>query len=81
MSRHAIAEAERRGIDPGLVRTVLQTPGQIVPAYGGKVAYQSRVAEADREYLIRVVVSESSPTPVVVTVYKTSRVAKYWRKQ
>jgi len=80
MSRHATAEAERRGIDPGLIDAVLQNPDQVVPAFGGKVAYQSRLAEQGRDYLLRVVVSESSTTPVVVTMYKTSRVAKYWRK-
>ncbi len=31
-------------------------------------------------YLLRVMVNESVDPPVVVTVYRTNKIAKYWRK-
>jgi len=32
-------------------------------------------------YLVRVVVAMGKDPPVVVTVYRTSKVEKYWRSQ
>lgn len=36
---------------------------------------------SSREYLVRVVVDVNCQPAEVVTVYRTSRVAKYWRER
>ena len=69
----------RRNIPLGLVQEVLTNPGQIVGAFGGRKAYQSVLEFPDgRKYLLRVIVGEAGERPIVVTVYRTSKIAKYW---
>jgi hypothetical protein len=70
----------RRGIPADLVHSVLAEPDQVVPEFGSTVARQSRVVFPEgREYLLRVIVNETVDPAVVVTVYRTSRIGKYWR--
>jgi hypothetical protein len=40
--------------------------------------YQSRVTLAEKPYLLRVMVDETKQPAVVVTVYRTSKIDKYW---
>jgi hypothetical protein len=80
LTRHAQEEMARRRIPEILVRQVLNQPEQIVPAASGRNAYQSRLNFPDgRTYLVRVVVAEIAGSSFVITVYRTSKVAKYWR--
>jgi hypothetical protein len=46
----------------------------------GITCFQSRVDIAGKQYLLRVMVNESGDPLVVVTVYRTNKIAKYWRK-
>jgi hypothetical protein len=79
-SRHARETMAQRDIDPRDVESVFDSPEQIVPGYGGLRIYQSRLrSSGDRLYLLRVVVNHMVDPSVVVTVYRTSRVSKYWR--
>jgi hypothetical protein len=61
-----------------LVEETLRAPQQVVETYGGRKAYQSQIDFGGKRYLIRVIVSATDPVEVV-TVYKTSRLQKYWR--
>ncbi len=80
ISRHALEEMQRRGIPRELFDLVLQSPQQIVDEYGGKKAYQSQLDfGGGRIYLLRVIVADDVDPPMVVTVYRTSRIDKYWR--
>ncbi len=77
---HAIAEAGRRGIPLEVVRAVASAPEQIVDGYGGLRVHQSRVEfDGGRKYLVRVVVNDSVEPGRVVTVYRTTKIQKYWR--
>ena len=79
ISPHARAEMDRRGLDDGIIRAVLENPEQVVPTYGGRLVYQSRVELADGHvYLIRAIVDERSHPAVLVTAYRTTQIAKYW---
>jgi hypothetical protein len=54
----------------------------VVPEREGLAAYQSRVATEDRgDMLVRVIVEERANPRRVVTVYRTSKIEKYWRQQ
>jgi hypothetical protein len=79
-SRHAEEELLRRGIPKALVDSVLRNPEQVVSEQGGRVAYQSRVDfGVGRIFLLRVIVVDQVDPSVVVTVYRTSKIEKYWR--
>lgn len=79
-SRHAQEEMVRRGIPQPLVDSVLQSPQQVVPEQNGRVAYQSQVDfGGGKIFLLRVIVVDTVDPAVVVTVYRTSKISKYWR--
>ena len=81
LSRHATEEMARRGISVQTVESILDNPQQVVLDATGKRVYQSKVDfHAGKTYLVRVVINEEGDVPLVVTVYRTSKVEKYWRK-
>ncbi len=79
-SKHVQEELETRKIARTLVEQVLQAPEQKVPEVEGITCFQSYVNIDGKQYLLRVMVNESVDPPVVVTVYRTNKIAKYWRK-
>ena len=71
---------ERRGISLELLEQLLQNPQQIVLETRGKKAYQSIIDfGAGKKFLVRAIVAEDTDPPIVVTVYRTSKIHKYWR--
>jgi hypothetical protein len=82
LSRHAEGEMLRRRIPREWVESLLESPQQRVPQPGGKEILQSRVESGDgRMYLLRAVVAIEKEPPVVVTVYRTGKIEKYWRPE
>jgi hypothetical protein len=81
MTKHASQEMERRSIQNSLVESVLDNPEQVVPEGEGLRAYQSRLYFGGKLYLVRVIVNDEVDPARVVTVYRTSKVHKYWRLQ
>ena len=80
LSRHALEEIERRGIPRDLLDQVLQNPQQILPERDGKKIYQSQVEfGGSKLFLLRAIVNDAVEPAVVVTVYRTSKIEKYWR--
>jgi len=80
MSRHASEEIERRGIPFSVVERVMTQPDQVVLTYGARTVFQSLVDFPEgRAYLVRVVVDDAADPPIVITAYRTTKVAKYWR--
>ena len=68
----------RRNIPLSLVEEVLNSPEQKVPEHGDVVCYQSKIEMDNRLYLLRVLVNETVRPVKVVTVYRTSKINKYW---
>lgn len=79
ISGHARFEMQRRGIKPADVIAVIRQPGQVLPSTKSRHIYQSRVGRAGR-WLLRVVVKEDKQAYLVITAYKTTQIAKYWRQ-
>jgi hypothetical protein len=79
LSDHVQEEMTRRGIPLAVVETVLAAPAQIVPEHGDVVCYQSQVEINQKLYLVRVMVNETATPSKVVTVYRTSKIKKYWK--
>lgn len=81
LSRHAKEEMGRRQIPESLLGSVLNSPEQIVAEKGNRKAYQSRVEFDDgKMFLLRAIVDDNMYPPFVITVYRTSKIEKYWRK-
>ena len=71
---------ERRGIPQGMLEAVLENPQQVVPEREGKKAYQSQIDFGEgRIFLLRAIVNDDIDPAVVITVYRTSNIQKYWR--
>ena len=80
LSNHAREEMERRGIPQILLDAVLNNPQQVVPEREGKKVYQSQVDFGQGKiFLLRAIVADDVDPAVVITVYRTSRIEKYWR--
>lgn len=81
ISRHAQIEMERRNIPQSLVESVLNAPGQVVSEKEGRKVYQSKIDfGSGKTFLLRVIVVDDIDPAVVITVYKTSKIEKYWRE-
>ena len=82
LSKHAREQAARRGLSDGIVLAVARMPEQRLVIPSGREPRQSRVAmpTGGTSYLIRVVVDVGPGDETVVTVYRTSKIEKYWSK-
>lgn len=84
ISAHAKFEMERRQISEDVLDTVLKDAEQVIDSISGRKILQSRFSFSEKgetkQYLVRVVVDPSGDRPKVVTVYRTSKIEKYWRE-
>ena len=76
---HAAFEMARRRVVESIVRGVLAAPEQRHPVRAGRDVLQSRIVVDGKTYLVRVFVDVDRSPAEVVTVYRTSRIARYWR--
>ncbi|MEO0564742.1 MAG: DUF4258 domain-containing protein [Chloroflexota bacterium] len=77
ITNHAMTEATRRQIPLAILESVVLEPEQVVDGDADRKIHQSRVSINDKLYLIRVVVEQTQPI-TIVTVYRTSKIEKYW---
>jgi hypothetical protein len=66
-----------RGIAENIVWDILIKPGQTIK-YEDKTIYQSIITEANGQYLIRIFVNHIKIPKLLTTVYRTSKIAKYY---
>lgn len=80
LTDHAQTEMQRRGLSTAVLETVLFASEQRFVDRPGRCVYQSRWTDtaSGKVYLIRVFVDVERIIPEVVTVYRTSKVQKYW---
>ena len=81
LTDHAQMEMARRQILASDVARALATPEQMEVVRPGRVVYQARGASGTppAAYLLRVFVDIDRQPPDVVTVYRTSKITKYWK--
>ncbi len=80
LSQHAKQELQRRAIPMELLESVLNNPQQVIEQPDGKKVYQSQVEFGpDKIFLLRAIVIEFADSILVVTVYRTKKIGKYWR--
>lgn len=74
-------QAKRRGVDETTLNRIADRPEQVLAVRRGREVRQSRIQSPEGTgYLVRVFVDIAEDQETVVTVYKTSKIAKYWRK-
>ncbi len=78
LTPHAVSQMRRRGITEQAVRALLASPGQVLEVRPGRIVLQSRLGVGATSRLLRVFVDVDRVPEEVVTVYLTSRVARYW---
>lgn len=78
LSIHAQEQLADRRLPFQLLQIVLENPQQIIEEDGIKI-YQSQFDRDGKLQLFRVFVDDSFDPVVVVTIYVTSKIAKYWR--
>jgi hypothetical protein len=80
IAEHARFEAQRRGIELRLVLSTVEHPQQKVPSKKNRLVFQSKYYDkiADKEMLLRVIVEPAGNALKVVSVYRTSKIDKYW---
>lgn len=77
-SKHALEQMSLRNIQKSEVLSVLNCPGQILNNAGYKV-YQSVVNyKGEGSYLLRIFVNINTNPYKIITVYKTSKIEKYY---
>lgn len=83
LTDHAQDEMIRRQITEADVAKVLAAPEQTALVRKGREVYQSRIESGHplRTYVLRVFVDIDRTPPEVVTAYRTSKIAKYWRTE
>jgi hypothetical protein len=83
LTDHAKEEMRRRQISEEDVAKVLASPEQRETVRAGRDVLQSRieVVRPPKTYLLRVFVDVDREPPAVVTVYRTSKMAGYWRDE
>ena len=81
ISEHARGELEHRGLSEVMIEGVLREAEQAEVVRPGRWVLQSRISmgSPERVYLVRVFVDVDRDPAEVVTAYRTSKIAKYWR--
>jgi hypothetical protein len=82
LTEHALFEMKRREINDDEIALTLAEPGQTEIVRPERAIYQRvfQLGDPPVPYLLRVVVDIDRRPPDVVTVYRTSKIAKYWRQ-
>ena len=83
ISKHAQEQMVRRGISYETVLSVVSQPDQTVADDEDPtvVIYQSLVKENGQMFLMRVFVNRVKQPNIVVTLYKTTKISKYYEVQ
>jgi Domain of unknown function (DUF4258) len=78
-SDHAEKRIDYRELSREQIIQVAAEPEQIIEASDVPAIAQSRVTEHGKMYLIRVAFRDEGETRLIITVYRTSKISKYWQ--
>ena len=80
---HAEIQIAVRRIPYDIVRRTIEIPQQRIPSILGRYVYQSRYFDTlhQQEMLMRVVIEPQDEDMVVISVYNTSRIMRYWLEE
>ncbi|MBC8321342.1 MAG: DUF4258 domain-containing protein [Bacteroidetes bacterium] len=76
-SKHAIEQIDHRNLDIKLIDEILENPDRIIVDATGLSIYQKLDIINQKPYLYRIFVNTKKNPPLIVTVYRTSKLEKY----
>ncbi len=81
LSNHALEEMTRRRIPHVFVELVLNQPQQVILEREGRKVYQSKLDFGQgKTHILRIIIDENTEPYTIITVYRTSKIEKYWRQ-
>jgi hypothetical protein len=80
LTPHVMQQASWRGIAEDEIWETLENPEQTISLTSSRVVYQRRQLMEGKVYLLRVFVETNVEPQRVITVYRTSKVKKYWQR-
>jgi hypothetical protein len=79
ISKHAVEEMARRQISLEQLESLMNHPDQIVEAHGELVCYQCLSTKNGKPGLLRAIINDASNPKNIVTIYRTTKIKKYWK--
>lgn len=80
ITAHAHEEMNRRQISIDAVWACLKKPDQIIDSQESRVIYQSKIKSGEKYFLLRIIIEKQASPERVITVYRTSKIEKYWKE-
>ena len=80
LSDHAKEQIKVRDIPSEMVLEVAVNPEQTYNNDIDETVCQSKVTFGEKNYLLRVFANFTENPPVIISVYRTSKIKKYWRE-
>ena len=82
-SNHALFEMNRRKIEKYVVENVLNNPNQRITSKKSRIIIQGKYLNQyqNKEMLLRIIGEQVNDMFYIITVYKTSKIKKYWEKE
>ena len=79
-SEHAREQMSRRGINYRTVLMVVSQPDQTIVDHEEPtiIIYQSLIKEDNQMFLLRVFVNREKQPNMIITLYKTTKISKYY---
>ena len=83
ITAHAEEQVRQRNIGKEIFLDTVENPQQRVVATGGRQVYQSQYfdSEQEKQMLLRVIVTTRGEDLIAISVYKTSKIGKYWLEE
>jgi hypothetical protein len=79
-SAHALQRLDETRIPRTVVEAVLASPQQKLTERNGITCFQSLASLDEKQFLLRVLVNEAVEPALIVTLYRTSKIDKYFRR-
>ena len=79
-SKHALEQMENRGIPINLTKSIIENPNQVIKRNDIWI-YQSVETIKDKQYLFRIFVNMTKSPKLVITLYRTSKIQKYYESK
>jgi hypothetical protein len=81
ISKHAKEQIEAREIPISCLLAVSKKPDQTYKSLLMEQFVNQRLHFGEKTYLLRVFIDFQKNPPVIISVYRTSNIKKYWRKK
>lgn len=76
-SNHALEQMKARGISQEIVDAIIENPLQVILEDDKKIVH-GIIEEDNTKYLIRIFVNRIKQPNLIITVYRTSKIDKYY---